>query len=114
MSGWQTDNESYWSYKSELFVFEVSVDDIEQIGAVSHVGLLRDLGVNTGCRQWSGWGDAYIRRAVFIEDYVYSVSNLGVVVHDTRDFGAGEVADVLAIDDQDFSGGAYYDPCAGE
>ena len=114
VSGWQTDNESYWSYKSELFVFEVGLDDIEQIGAVSHVGLLDELGVNTGCRQWSGWGDAYIRRAVFIEDYVYSVSNLGVVVHDTRDFGAGEVADVLAIDDQDFSGGAYYDPCAGE
>ena len=33
-----------------------------------------------------GWNNAWISRAVFIEDYVYSVSNVGVVVHDTRDF----------------------------
>jgi len=114
VSGWDTDNESYWHYQSELFVFKVSLNDIEQIGAVSHMGLLEDLGVNTECRQWYGWNDAYIRRAVFIEDYVYSVSNVGVVVHDTRDFAAGPVADVLAIEPQDFSGGAYYDPCASE
>lgn len=114
VSGWETDNESYWHYKSELFVFKVTLDAIEQLGAVSHMDLMEDLGVNTACRQWYGWGEAYIRRAVFIEDYVYSVSNLGVVVHDTRDFPAGAVAEVLAIDPQDFNGGYYYDPCAGE
>jgi len=80
VSGWETDNASYWRYKSELFVFKVSLDDIEQIGAVSHMGLLEDLGVNTGCREWYGWGEAYIRRAVFIEDYVFAVSDMGVQV----------------------------------
>lgn len=113
VSGWETDNASYWHYKSELFVFKVSLDDIEQLGAVSHLGLLEDLGVNTSCRSWYGWDNAYIRRGVFIEDYVYSVSNVGVVVHDTRDLGAGEVASVLAIDGQELRGGYYQDPCDG-
>ncbi len=112
VSGWDNSEDGYGRYQSELFVFKIGLDSIEQIGAVSHSGLLEDLGVNTGCRQWYGWGDAYVRRAVFIEDYVYSISNLGVVVHDTRDFASGEVASVLGIDPDDFSGGYYYDPCA--
>ncbi len=113
VSGWETDNTSYWHYKSEMFVFKVGLDDIEQIGAVSHIDLLDELGVNTSCRSWYGWWEAYIRRAVFIEDYVYSLSNVGMTVHDTRDFGKGAVASLVAIEDQDFNGGSYYDPCAG-
>jgi uncharacterized secreted protein with C-terminal beta-propeller domain len=111
VSGWENPSENDWRYKSELFVFKVGLDEIQQIGAVSHVDLLADLGVNTACRSWYGWWEAYIRRAVFIEDYVYSVSNIGVAVHDTRDFGKGAVSDLVGIAARDFQGGYYSDPC---
>lgn len=109
VSGWETDNASYWRYQSELFVFKVTLDDIQKVGAVSHLDLLGDLGVDPSCRSWYGWGDAYIRRAVFIEDYVYSLSNVGLAVHDTRDFGAGAVAEAVAIDPQAWNGGAPWE-----
>ncbi len=117
VSGWApvAQGSDTWEYHSDLFVFKVSNTAIAKLGTVSHVGLLDQLGVNTGCRQWWGWNVAYISRGLFIEDYVYSISNLGVLVHDTRDLAAGAVAEVLVVDGDSWNGGSpYYDPCTVE
>jgi uncharacterized secreted protein with C-terminal beta-propeller domain len=117
VSGWApvAEGSDTWEYHSDLVVFKVANDAIAKLGTVSHIGLLDELGVNTGCRSWWGWNVAYISRGIFIEDYVYSVSNLGVVVHDTRDLAAGAVAEVLVVDGDSWNGGSpYYDPCMVE
>ncbi|MCC6619684.1 MAG: beta-propeller domain-containing protein [Deltaproteobacteria bacterium] len=116
VSGWADTGGGYWSYKSELFVFKVDATSVTDLGAsITHTPFLEALDVNMGCRSWYGWYEAWIRRGIFVEDYVYSLSNLGVMVHDTRDFTQGAVASVLAIDGDDWwQGGVYWDPCEGD
>ncbi|MFO0751215.1 MAG: beta-propeller domain-containing protein [Myxococcota bacterium] len=113
VSGWLDEGDGYWSYKSQLFVFKVTADSVQELGGdITHDGLLESLGVDMSCRSWYGWYSAWIRRGVFIEDYVYSVSDIGVVVHDTRDFGKGPVAQVLTANPQSWwGGGMYIDAC---
>ena len=114
VSGWEpNDAEGYWNYRSEVFIFKVGLESgIELMGSVSHMPLLAEMGVNTTCQSWYGWGEAYMRRGLFIEDYLVSLSNLGYRVHDTRDLAAGAVAEGLCISAEDFNGGnGYSDPC---
>ena len=117
VSGWEpNDAMGYWNYRSEVFIFAVGLDSgIQLVGGVSHVPLLEEFAVNTTCQSWYGWWEASVRRGIFIEDYLVTLSNLGFMVHDTRDLGAGPVASDLCIDPSDFNGGQpYYDPCNGE
>jgi hypothetical protein len=114
VSGWEpNDAQGYWHYRSEVFLFRVSLDDgVSLVGSVSHVPFLEALDVNTTCHDWYGWWEARVRRGVFIEDYLVTLSNLGFMVHDTRNFAAGAVAADICIDPADFNGGqSYYDPC---
>lgn len=117
VSGWEPDDAmGYWHYRSEVFLFRVSLDEgVSFVGSVSHMPFLEQLDVNTSCRSWYGWWEARVRRGIFIEDYLVTLSNVGFMVHDTRDFAAGAVADDLCIDPSDFNDGQpYYDPCYGE
>lgn len=110
VSGWverQTEDGWWWGeYKSELALFRVTVDDIEVLPTISHMGFFEDFGGNDHCRYYSGYWQAQIYRGVFIEDYVYSLSQLGLQVHDTRDLASGPVAEMTLLDPQSFP---YYD-----
>jgi uncharacterized secreted protein with C-terminal beta-propeller domain len=105
VSGWvetQTP-EGYWGeYKSELALFRVTTEEIEVLPGISHTSFFADYGANTQCRYYSGYWQASIYRGVFIEDYVYSLSQLGVQVHDTRDLAAGPVAAMTLLDPASF------------
>ncbi|HRE91950.1 MAG TPA: beta-propeller domain-containing protein, partial [Myxococcota bacterium] len=110
VSGWvetQTEDGWWWGeYKSELALFRVTVDDIEVLPSISHMGFFEDFGGNDHCRYYSGYWQAQIYRGVFIEDYVYSLSQLGLQVHDTRNLASGPVAEMTLLDPQSFP---YYD-----
>lgn len=110
VSGWvEGQNEDGWwwgEYKSELALFRVTVDDIEVLPSISHMGFFDDFGGNDHCRSYGGYWQAQIYRGLFVEDYVYSLSQLGLQVHDTRDFSSGPVAEVTLMDVQSFP---YYD-----
>lgn len=80
-------------YRSSLELFDVSIEGgIVPRGSIDHTALLDPL---CGDRAFD-WECRYygmpIRRGVFIEDYIYSISYGGIRVHDTRDLDAGEVA----------------------
>jgi hypothetical protein len=101
ISGWvETNDAEGWrgEYKSELALFRVTTDEIEVLPAISHMSFYDDLGGTATCRYYYGYWQASIFRGVFIEDYVYSLSGLGVQVHDTRDLEAGAVAAVTLAD----------------
>ena len=109
VSGWvETQNSNGWwgEYKSELALFRVTTSDIEVLPSVSHMSFFDDFGGNDHCRYYSGYWQAQIYRGIFVEDYVYSLSQLGLQVHDTRDLAAGPVAEVTLLDPTSFP---YYD-----
>ncbi|HOU54503.1 MAG TPA: beta-propeller domain-containing protein [Myxococcota bacterium] len=102
VSGWvetQTGHGEWWGeYRSELALFRVTREAIEALPSISHMGFFDDFGGNDHCRSYSGYWQAQIYRGVFIEDYVYSLSQLGLQVHDTRDLSAGPVAELTLLD----------------
>jgi hypothetical protein len=101
VGGWvQTQEEGGWwgEYKSELALFRVTREAIEVLPGISHMGFFEDYGGNDHCRNYSGYWQAQIYRGVFIEDYVYSLSQLGMQVHDTRDLSVGSVAELTLLD----------------
>jgi hypothetical protein len=106
VSGWveSTGADGMWwgEYKSELALFRVTTSDIEVLPSVSHMSFFDDFGGNSNCRYYNGYWQASIFRGVFVEDYVYSLSQLGLQVHDTRDLAAGPVAEVTLLDDAFF------------
>ena len=109
VGGWvETQNEGGWwgEYKSELALFRVTRDAIEVLPSISHMGFFDDFGGNDHCRGYSGYWQAQIYRGLFVEDYVYSLSQLGMQVHDTRDLTAGPVAELTLLDPEAFP---YYD-----
>jgi len=109
VSGWvETQSANGWwgEYKSELALFRVTTSDIEVLPSVSHMGFFDDFGGNDNCRYYSGYWQAQIYRGIFIEDYVYSLSQLGLQVHDTRNLEAGPVAELSLLDPASFP---YYD-----
>jgi hypothetical protein len=78
------DSETY-SYFSGLILYRVDVEDgFTEIGRVSHTGLAEDYYCDT--MGWECGSDAergypwyaWMRRAVFVDDFVYAISNLGV------------------------------------
>lgn len=109
VSGWmetQNGEDGWGEYKSELALFRVTTDDIEVMPSISHMGFFDDFGGNDHCRGYSGYWQAQIYRGLFVEDYVYSLSQLGMQVHDTRNMAAGAVAQLTLLDPESFT---YYD-----
>jgi len=111
VSGW-VDSDDFWGYKSELALFKVTKDEIETLPTISHMNFFEDFGGNDHCGRYGGYWQATIYRSVFVEDYVYSLSTLGMQVHDTRDFEQGSVAQVTLLDAKSFP---YFnwDACGG-
>jgi len=105
VSGWiesQQGDEWWGEYRSELALFRVTRDAVEALPSISHMDFFEDFGGNDHCRYYDGYWRAQIYRGVFVEDYVYSLSQLGMQVHDTRDLAAGPVAEVRLLDPADF------------
>lgn len=97
VSGWtqSVSPRAWWGeYKSELALFHVTTEAIETLPSISHMGFFETLGGSGSCRGYGGYGQAQIFRGIFADDYVYSLSQLGVQVHDTRSLEAGAVAQV--------------------
>ncbi|HON24419.1 MAG TPA: beta-propeller domain-containing protein [Myxococcota bacterium] len=101
VSGW-VDSDDFWGYKSELALFKVTKDEIETLPTISHMNFFEDFGGNDRCHGYYGYWRAQIYRSVFVEDYVYSLSTLGMQVHDTRDFEQGSVAELILLDQESF------------
>lgn len=109
VSGWvETNDGGQWvgEYKSQLALFKVTKEDIEVLPFISHMDFINEFGGRDDCRYYNGYWQAHIYRSVFVEDYVYSLSRLGLLIHDTRDFEEGAVASVKLLDPEEFG---YYD-----
>ena len=108
VSGWEYDenNEDEWGwygrYVSKLQLFKVDVETgITPAGSISHDTLFEQYEGNDDCMRYYSYGwEAQIRRSVFMDDFVYTISNLGVRVHDTRDLATGSITDVLTLDEE--------------
>ena len=106
VSGWEYDEDeqdkwsSYGRYVSKLQLFKVDIDTgITPVGAISHDTLFEQYEGDQECMRYYSYGwEAQVRRSVFMDDFVYTLSNLGVRVHDTRDLKAGSVTDVLTLE----------------
>ncbi|MBM4372743.1 MAG: beta-propeller domain-containing protein, partial [Deltaproteobacteria bacterium] len=107
---WSWDEGNNWgsyvdAFFSRLDLYHVSVaDGIEPVGSVSHASMMPEFTVpdpeeNTYC--WTNWSYTdltQIRRGVFLENFLCSVSRAGVQVHDTVDLVAGPVSEVAFED----------------
>lgn len=105
VGGWvETSGENGWwgEYKSELALFRVTRENIDVLPGISHMDFFDDFGGNDHCASYGGYWQAQIYRGIFVEDYVYSLSQLGMKVHDTRDLTAGPVAEMTLLDPEYF------------
>ncbi|MCS6797755.1 MAG: beta-propeller domain-containing protein [Myxococcota bacterium] len=84
-------NPEWTGFRSSLEVFEVDVEEgLRPVGSINHSELLAGRCTpEYGCHPY----EVMVRRGVFIEDYVYSLSEGGVLVHHVSDLGR-EVARV--------------------
>nr|ACU26463.1 secreted protein [uncultured bacterium HF186_25m_13D19] len=105
VSGWEYDEgqEQDWGYYgryvSKLQLFEVDVQSgVTPTGAITHDSLADAYQGYGACgdRDAYGW-EAQIRRSVFMDDIVYTISDLGVRADDIRDLASGEIAQVLTL-----------------
>ncbi|MCA9582358.1 MAG: beta-propeller domain-containing protein [Myxococcales bacterium] len=92
----------YPEFDSTLEVFDVDVDaGFARRGAASHKDLLKnqcdDIPVAEDPWSDAGWACEVrpnVRRGVFIEDYIYSISDAGVLVHDVDDLSTDPLGTV--------------------
>lgn len=115
VSGWEetfAPNGWWGEFKSELALFRVTPATIEPLPSVSHMGFFEEFGGHGSCRFYSGYWQAGIVRGLFADDYVYSLSHLGIQVHDSRAIEAGPVAAVTLVDPNAF-GGIDWEGCRG-
>lgn len=90
---WTDDgSDNFWgTFKSTLKVFRASVNGILGVGELDHTALYAD----AGDMNWGWYYRPNIRRGVFVDDYVYAVSDAGVNVAAADDV-ATLVAEVQA------------------
>ena len=77
-------NNGWRSFRSSLEVFHVDAEQgFSKLGSVDHSALLQNecADGNSFCYQYG----LDVRRGVFIEDFVYSISSGGILVNDARD-----------------------------
>lgn len=105
VSGWGQVENRRWEYQSALHVFRISPTSITPLGEISHLPLYDTGGVARTCNDWSYWTQANVRRGIFMSDanpdesigeYVYSVSNVGVLVHDVAELSTPAIGAVFA------------------
>jgi uncharacterized secreted protein with C-terminal beta-propeller domain len=85
----------YWQGFSGLLVLKVTAEDgIEEIGRVNHADLVADSDCyyDYGC--YDDYWYAWMRRSVYIEDNLFSISNYGMKVNELMDPDV-EIAKVL-------------------
>jgi len=93
-------------YESRLDLFDVDVaTGITQRGSVDHTSLFDGMSLDD-CYYY-GWG-IDVRRGVFIEDYVYSISNGGVIVSNVDDLSPVSTLPMPADYGDDPYGCSYY------
>ena len=89
---WDENGDYYYEdggYHSSLELFGVDVaDGITPKGGVDHSKYAAD----TGCGDHYCYGGAFMRRGVFIDNFLYSISHGAVTVHDVTD-----LADPVAV-----------------
>ena len=82
VESWEDTEDYYSQFKSELRLLKIDAKTgISELGAISH-DTLSQSAPQDNCY----WADAYrktVRRGVFVDDYVYSVSEAGVMAHHT-------------------------------
>ena len=108
VSTWGESDHGYWGYDSELTLFHVDPHEgVTPAGAVDHEVMLRHYTGTETC--WDWWtGNAYIRRGVFIEDYVFSISTIGIAVHDVDALAEGPVKELPLLDGESLDYGYCY------
>jgi uncharacterized secreted protein with C-terminal beta-propeller domain len=103
VSGWSYEEGPYGyeRYESKLHLFKIDVfEGVIPVGSVSHLDMVD---INDENRCWAydyGWR-AQIRRGVFIDDFLYSISDVGVQVHEIADLNGGALASVPLLDLED-------------
>ncbi len=100
VSGWSYEEGPYGyeRYDSKLHLFKIDLyQGVLPIGSVSHLDMA-ELGDENECWAFDyGWR-AQIRRGVFIEDFLYSISEVGVKVHEIAAINQGALASVPLLD----------------
>ena len=90
------------SYQAELALFSVDVDaGIAEKGRIDHSAMY-DLG-----EEYSWCWPGGVRRGVFIEDFLYSVSSAGVAVHEVDGLTAVASASLPDFDAEAYCNGSY-------
>ncbi len=102
MSGWSWDEEGGSSYDSYLQLFHVDVETgVTPYGTISHVDLIGELpevSESSYCWYDMSWvlqDRVQIKRGVFMDDFIYSISRSAVKVHDLNDLNAGAITHVV-------------------
>src|SRR5690606_32110949 len=91
------------SYRAELALFSVDVEaGIAEKGRIDHSSMY-DLG-----EEYSWCWPGGVRRGVFIEDYLYSVSSAGVAVHEVDGLAPVASAPLPDFDAETLCNGYYY------
>jgi uncharacterized secreted protein with C-terminal beta-propeller domain len=91
------------NYATELALFDVDVESgITEKGRIDH-SQFYDIG-----SEYSYCYPGGVRRGVFIEEYVYSVSNGGVAVNDTSDLSQVAAVNLPSFDLASACEGYYY------
>lgn len=94
---------SYGTYHSQLELFQVSITDgVVPLGNVSHMDMLGQLPEPEYDYCWGSFGwwynsKTHIRRGIFMDDYLYSLSAAGLKVNYSTDLQAGPVAQVQLV-----------------
>ncbi|MCG3173815.1 MAG: hypothetical protein GMKNLPBB_02020 [Myxococcota bacterium] len=85
---WSEDGTSKGEHFSGLALFKASADGFQEIGRVNHTDMVNMAYCKKHYGEWAcntpneyPWWTS-MRRSIFIEDYVYSISNVGVKVND--------------------------------
>lgn len=92
--------------RSSLELFRIDVaEGIQPVGSIDHSPLFGPEEQSGYC---GGFYGVQVRRGVFMDDFVYSISYAGVMAHDTRDLATPIATLPLEAPASDYSGCAYY------
>jgi uncharacterized secreted protein with C-terminal beta-propeller domain len=83
-TSWGNGVSGEYSYKSTLQLFKVSIDQgFSALGEVDHSKFY----TTTTTQNYCGGYELSVRRGVFLEDFVYTISNGGITVNSTAQLG---------------------------
>ncbi len=107
ISGYDWSESGGSSYTNFLQLLHVDIETgVTPFGTISHSDLLGELPEpnNEYCWYDMSWilnDRVQVRRGVFMDDFIYSISRGAVKVHDLRDLPAGEINHVILQDNSD-------------